>query len=87
MPVHKSAEKRVRQTERRTAVNRARTSKMRTAVKKFEEALAAGDKDAAREALRLAESAMAKTAQKGLIKKTAAGRKTSRLVKKLKSIS
>ena len=44
MPHHKSAEKRLRQTETRTAVNRARLSRVRTFVKKVETAIDSGDK-------------------------------------------
>jgi hypothetical protein len=47
MASHKSAEKRARQTERRTAVNTARRSRMRGSIKKVEEAINAGDKTAA----------------------------------------
>ena len=43
MANHKSAEKRIRQTERRTAVNGARVSRIRTFVKKVEVAIATGD--------------------------------------------
>ena len=48
MATHKSAEKRIRQTERRTAVNRARVSRLRTFMKKVETAIESGDKEAAR---------------------------------------
>ena len=51
MANHKSAEKRARQTERRTAVNTARRSRVRGSIKKVEEAIKAGDKKAAAEAL------------------------------------
>jgi small subunit ribosomal protein S20 len=50
MATHKSAEKRIRQTERRTAVNRARVSRLRTFMKKVEAAIESGDKEAARAA-------------------------------------
>ncbi len=43
----KSAKKAVRKIERRTAVNRSRRSQMRTYVRKFDEALASGDPNAA----------------------------------------
>ena len=54
MASHKSAEKRARQTERRTAVNTARRSRIRLD-QKVEEAIKAGDKKAAAEALRAAQ--------------------------------
>ena len=47
MANHKSAEKRARQTERRTAANTARRSRVRGSIKKVEEAIKAGDKKAA----------------------------------------
>ena len=49
------SKKRARQTVRRNAVNRARRSRIRTFLRKVEEAIAAGDKDAAFAALRQAE--------------------------------
>ena len=55
MASHKSAEKRARQTERRTAVNTARRSRVRGSIKKVEEAIKAGDKKAAAAALRAAQ--------------------------------
>ena len=87
MANHKSAEKRVRQTEKRTAVNRNTKSQARTAVRKLEDALKAGDKTAANAALKVAQKQLTKAAQKGVTKKNTASRKVSRLnaqVKKLK---
>ena len=52
MPSHVSAEKRVRQTAKRTAINKNRRSKVRGAIRQVEEALAAGDKKAATAALK-----------------------------------
>ncbi len=46
-----SAKKAVRQITRRTAVNKARRSNMRTSLRKVEEAIASGDKNAAQAAL------------------------------------
>jgi len=45
MAHHKSAKKRIRQTERRTEVNRARVSRIRTFVKKVETLIEGGDKN------------------------------------------
>ena len=55
MANHKSAEKRIRQTEKRTAINRSRMSRVRTFVKKVETAISTGDKATAQAALRLAQ--------------------------------
>ena len=67
MAYHKSAKKRIRQTERRTTVNRARISRVRTFVKKVELAIAGGDKAAAQEALRVAQPELMRGVTKGVI--------------------
>ena len=51
----KQARKRLRQAEKRTVINRGRRSRVRTYVRRVEDALAAGDKDAAIAALKAAE--------------------------------
>ncbi|HUU25334.1 MAG TPA: 30S ribosomal protein S20 [Methyloceanibacter sp.] len=79
----KSAKKAVRQIARRTADNKARRSSMRTYVRKVEEAIATGNKDAAQTALKEAEPIMVRTAQKGLLHRRAASRKVSRLAKRI----
>ncbi|MEC7238065.1 MAG: 30S ribosomal protein S20, partial [Pseudomonadota bacterium] len=52
MATHISAKKRIRRNARRAAINGARMSRIRTFIKKVETAIASGDNDAAREALR-----------------------------------
>lgn len=84
MANHKSAEKRTRQTETRTAVNRIVTSKARTAVRKVEDSVKAGDADASKESLKKAQSTLAKAAKKGILKKNTVARKVSRLNAKVK---
>jgi small subunit ribosomal protein S20 len=79
----KSAKRAVRQISRRTAVNKARRSQMRSSIRKVEEAIATGNKEAAQAALREAEPIMARTAQKGLLHRRAASRKVSRLAKRV----
>jgi small subunit ribosomal protein S20 len=86
MPNHKSSEKRVRQTARRTAVNKSRRSALRGAVRKVEEALAAGDKEAAAQALKAAEPVVMKGASKGVIHKNTGSRKISRLSSRVKAL-
>jgi small subunit ribosomal protein S20 len=86
MPSHPSAEKRVRQTARRTAVNKNRKSLIRTAVRKAEEALASGDKEAAAAAVKLAEPAIMRGVTKGVIHKNTGSRKVSRLAARLKGL-
>ncbi len=86
MATHVSAEKRIRQTARRTAVNRARLSRIRTFVKKVETAIASGDKEAARSALREAQPEMQRGAQKGVLHKNTVARKLSRLSARIKAL-
>ena len=77
----------VRKIETRTAVNIARRSRMRTYVRKVEEAITAGDKGAAQEALRQAQPEIMRAASKGLIHKNTSARKMSRLSKRIKALS
>lgn len=79
----KSAKKAVRQTVRRTAVNKTRRSQMRGSVRKVEEAIASGNKEAAQAALKEAEPLMARTAQQGILHRRTASRKVSRLAKRV----
>ena len=87
MATHVSAEKRIRQTARRTQVNRARMSRIRTFVKKVETAIAARDKDGARAALAAAQPELQRGAQKGVLHKNTAGRYKSRLSKRLAKLA
>ena len=75
----KSAKKAARQTVRRTAVNKARRTRLRSSVRKVEEAIASGNKEAATAALKEAEPIIARTAQKGVVHRKTASRQVSRL--------
>lgn len=77
----KQARKRLRQEERRTIVNRGRRSRVRTFVRRVEDALAAGDKDAAVAALKAAEPVLARSGQLGILKSNTAARRVSRLTR------
>ncbi len=83
----KSAKKAVRKTIRRTAINKSRRSRMRTFVRKVEDAIASGDKQAAESALRAAQPEIMRSAQKGVIAKNTASRKISRLSSRIKSLA
>jgi small subunit ribosomal protein S20 len=83
----KSAKKAARQALRRTEVNKARTSQSRTAVREVEEAIKAGNKEAAATALKAAAPLLARTAQKGLTHKKTASRKVSRLSARVKAMA
>ncbi|GAA4531521.1 30S ribosomal protein S20 [Chelativorans composti] len=82
-----SAKKAVRKIAARTAVNKNRRSRVRTFVRKVEEAIAAGDKAAAENALRLAQPELMRAASKGVIHKNTAARKVSRLAHRVKTLS
>ena len=82
-----SAQKRIRQTEKRTARNAARKSRMRTFVKKVEAAIASGDKSAATAALRVAQPEMQRAVVKGVVHLNNVSRKISRLSARIKSLA
>jgi len=86
MANHKSAEKRIRQTERRTAVNKARVSRLRTFVKKVELAIESGDKAAAQAAFLAAQPELHGGVNKGVIHRNTAARKLSRLSSRIKAL-
>lgn len=87
MANHKSAEKRARQTIKRTEVNRARRSRIRSAVKKVELALAGGDAAAAQAALKLAQPELDRGVSKGVVQAGTASRKLSRLNARVRSLA
>ncbi|CAO3416299.1 30S ribosomal protein S20 [Azospirillum doebereinerae] len=86
MANHKSAEKRIRQTERRTEVNRARVSRIRSFVKKVESAIEAGDKSIAAEAFKSAQPEMMRGVTKGVLHQNTVSRKLSRLSARIKAL-
>jgi small subunit ribosomal protein S20 len=87
MAHHRSAKKRIRQTAKRTVVNRARISRVRTFIKRVEQAVAAGDADAARTALQVAEPEIRRAVNKRVLKLNTASRRISRLAKKVNHLS
>jgi len=87
MAHHKSAQKRIRQTETRTAVNRSRTTQVRSAVKSVETAIATKNKNDAQTALKSAQSVIMSGVSKGVIKLATASRKVSRLSARVKAIA
>lgn len=78
------AEKRIRQTAKRTAVNTARRSRIRTFIRKVEEAIKSGDAGAARAALQAAQPEIMRGASKGVLHANTAARKVSRLAQRVK---
>jgi small subunit ribosomal protein S20 len=86
MPHHKSAEKRLRQTETRTATNRSRMSRVRTVVKKVETAIATGNKAAAETAFREAQPELHRATTKGVMHRNTVARKLSRLATQINGL-
>ncbi|MBA4748949.1 MAG: 30S ribosomal protein S20 [Sphingopyxis sp.] len=80
------AKKRIRRNTARTAVNKNRVSRIRTLVKKVENALIAGDKVAAADALKVAQPELARGVAKGVVHKNTASRKYARLTKAIAAL-
>ena len=81
-----SARKRIRQTEKRTARNKARKSRVRSFLRKVEEAVASGDKEAAQAAFRAAQPEMQRAVTKGVLHANTVSRKISRLSASVKKV-
>jgi small subunit ribosomal protein S20 len=86
MANHFSALKRARQTEKRTARNRANRSRLRTTLREFRETLAKGDKQTAEQNFRQTVSALDKAIQKGVIHENTASRYKARLSARLNAL-
>ena len=86
MANHFSALKRARQTEKRSARNRANTSRLRTALRQLREALEKKDKPAAEQVFRQTVSALDKAVQKGVLHNNTASRYKSRLSARLHAV-
>lgn len=82
-----SSKKRVRQIARRTKINQARRSRIRSFIRKVEEAIASGDRQAAEAALRAAQPELMRGAGKGLLHRNTASRKVSRLHQRINALS
>ncbi|HEY6768899.1 MAG TPA: 30S ribosomal protein S20 [Candidatus Sulfotelmatobacter sp.] len=83
MANHFSALKRARQTERRTARNRANASRLRGALRELRETIEKGDKTAAEKTYRTTVSVLDKAIQKGTLHGNTASRYKSRLGKRV----
>lgn len=86
MAHHTAAIKSIRQDAKRTVRNRERKSRVRSFVKHLEQAIAAGNKEEAKTALRVAQKELLRAASKGVIKPGTAARKVSRLNRKVKAL-
>ena len=87
MANHFSALKRARQTEKRTAQNRANRSRLRSELRDLRESLAKGDKNAAEQQYRQAVSALDKAIQKGVLHENTASRYKARLSARVNALA
>ena len=81
------ARKAIRKIAARTEVNKARRTRVRTYLRKFQEAVAAGDAGVAKNAFVQAQSELMRAVSKGVVHKNTGSRKVSRLAAQLKKIS
>ena len=79
MPNHKSAKKRMRQSEKRRLINRSNRSRLRTAIKKLRAALTGNNANDAQTLLPITISTIDKAVQKGVLHRNAAARYKSRM--------
>ena len=86
MANHVSSLKRARQTERKTAVNRANKSRIRGSLRLLREAIAKGDVTRVNEQFKLTVSALDKSVQKGVLHDNTVSRYKSRLNARLKAL-
>ncbi|ANE33299.1 30S ribosomal protein S20 [Campylobacter hyointestinalis] len=87
MANHKSAEKRARQTIKRTERNRFYRTRLKNLTKAVRVAVANGDKDAALLALKDVNKNFHSFVSKGFLKKETASRKVSRLAKLVSTLA
>jgi len=83
----KSARKATRVIARRTEVNKNRRAALRGSIRKVEEAISGGDRAKALAALKDAEPAIMRAAQRGIVHKSTASRKVSRLSKRIAKLA
>ena len=82
-----SALKRVRQTERRTEINRKNKSRLRHQIRKMRRLLEASDAAGAAQAIPQTYSLIDRAAKWGIIKKNTAARYKSRLTARIKKLT
>jgi small subunit ribosomal protein S20 len=87
MANHVSSLKRARQTETKTAANRANKTKMRSSLRSLREAIAAGDKKTIQASYSQTVSVLDKSVQKGVIHKNTASRYKARLNARVKAVA
>lgn len=86
MANHASAKKSIRQTIKRTVINKSRLSRIRTYIKKVHQAIDVGSKQNASDAFIVAQSEIMKGVTKKIFKLNTASRAISRLACKIKKM-
>ena len=87
MPNIKSAKKRVLVIEKKTMQNKAIKSALKTQIKKFLEAVNAGDKEAAEKLFPVTVSAIDSAVTKGVIHKNNANNRKAKLALKINAVN
>ncbi len=87
MANHLSAQKRVRQEERRTEFNRKNKTRLRHSIRAMRKALTSKDATAANELLGATFSMIDRSARSGIIKRNTAARYKSRIHAKVKALA
>jgi small subunit ribosomal protein S20 len=87
MPQRKAQSKSLRQTRRRTLVNKARKTRMRTATRQAREAAMGRGDLSPEQAFSQAQSAIDKAVKRGVIRRQAADRRKARLAARMKALS
>lgn len=83
MPIKESAKKELRKNRRRRQLNLQRQKTMKDTIRNVKKTLLAGSRDEAQKMMAAAYQAIDKAAKRGVIKKNAAARKKSQLMKLL----
>jgi len=81
-----SAKKRIRNTLRKTDINKSRKSRIKTFVRKVEDAIELKDAKSAMDSLKAAQPEIMRGVTKGIFHKNTASRKISRLSSRVKAI-
>lgn len=87
MPNIKSAKKRVELSKAANAANKAAKSELKTTIKKFDAAVAGGDRAQADAAYKTAVKSVDQAAKKGLLHKNTAARKKSSMAVKMNKLA
>ena len=87
MPIKRAAYKEIRKSKLRHFKNVSTRTELKTLIKNYEKLVSAKKADEAKKALALLISKIGRAASKGVIKRNAASRKISRLMKKLSSLA